>query len=125
MSASRLVTEELQQSPTPSPPRPVIRVAGVGLLLSLAGTALMVWATLRLRDYNHGGVVSTVIGAVFVLATLYPFWPAVRSFAAARERTTLMRADQLVPARRAAAAGREEAQIAIGYAVAAILVALV
>ena len=40
-----------------------------------------------------------------------------------RRRAALLRDDQLVPARRAAAAGREEAHIAMGYAVAAMIVA--
>jgi polar amino acid transport system permease protein len=60
---------------------------------------------------------------LLVLASLYPLWPSLQSFAAARQRAALLRDDQLVLARRAAAAGREEAQIAMGYAGAAIIVA--
>ncbi len=123
MSHSGLVNEETQPAPTPSPPRPVTAIAVAGLVLALVGIALMVLAATRLRDYNHGGIVSTLIGAVLVIASLYPLWPSFQSFAASRQRGTLLGQDQLVLARRAAAAGREEAQIAMGYAAAAIVVA--
>ncbi|MDQ6687251.1 MAG: amino acid ABC transporter permease [Actinomycetota bacterium] len=123
MTASGLVSEELQPSPTPSRPRPVAGIALVGLLLSVVGIALMVIAALRLRDYNNGGIVSTAVGAVLVIGSLFPLLATFRSFAAARERAALLRDEQLVMARRSAAAGREEAQIAMGYAAAAIVVA--
>jgi len=123
MSASGLVNEELQPSPTPSQPRPVVGLAAVGLALSLVGIALTVAAALRLRDYNGNGAVSTIIGAVFVVLSLYPLWPAFRAFAGDRQRSRLLRDGQLVPARRASAAAREEAQIAMGYAAAAMIVA--
>jgi polar amino acid transport system permease protein len=122
MSASGLVREEIQPSPTPTPPRPVAGIAVVGLVVSLVGIALMVAAALRLRDYNGNGPVSTVVGVAFVALSLYPLWPTFLSFAAARERGVLLRDGQLVPARRSSAAGREEAQIAMGYAAAAIIV---
>jgi polar amino acid transport system permease protein len=123
MTITGLVTDELQPTTTPSPPRPVVGVALVGLVLSAAGVALMVLAALRLRDYNHDGTISTSVAAVLVIASLYPLWPTFRSFVAARERAALLRDDQLVAARRASAAGREEAQIAMGYAAAVIIVA--
>ncbi|MDQ6933713.1 MAG: amino acid ABC transporter permease [Actinomycetota bacterium] len=123
MTASGLVSDELQPGPAPSQPRPVARVASVGLLFSVAGILLMIAAAARLRNYNHGGIVSTAVGSLLVIVSLYPLWPTFRSFSAARERASLLRDGQLVPARRAAAAGREEAQIAMGYAAAAIIVA--
>lgn len=123
MTASALVSEDLQPGPTPSQPRRVSGIALSGLLLSVVGIVLMVVAAVRLRDYNNGGIVSTAVGSALVLVSLYPLLPVFRSFAAARERVALLRDDQLVPARRAAAAGREEAQIAMGYAAAAIVVA--
>ncbi|MGH8860618.1 MAG: amino acid ABC transporter permease [Jatrophihabitantaceae bacterium] len=123
MTPSDLVSQELQAAPPPSKPRPVIGVAIVGLLLAAAGVALMVDVMIRLRDYNKGNLAATVVGGVFVLASLYPLWPSLRSFAAARKRATLLRNDQVVEARRSAAAGREEAFIAMGYTAAAIIVA--
>ncbi len=123
MPVPGLVSGDLQASPTPSQPRPVTGVALVGLLLSVIGVALVALGAVRLRDYNSGGPVSTIVGAVLVIVSLYPLWPSFRSFAAGRERAALLRDDQLVLARRSAAAGREEAQIAMGYAVAAIVVA--
>ena len=44
MTATGLVSEELQSAPTPSQPKPVTGVALGGLLLSLVGIALMVLA---------------------------------------------------------------------------------
>lgn len=101
----------------------MVGMAVTGLLLAVVGITLMVLAALRLRDYNDGAVAATVIGAVLVIGSLYPVWPSIQSFAADRKRSALLRDDQLVAARRAAAAGREEAQIAMGYAGAAIIVA--
>ena len=83
----------------------------------------MLLAAKRLRDYNHDNAGSTIVVAVFVLGSLYPLWPTVRAFAAARSRSALLRDSQLVPARRAAAGGREEARIAMGYATAGMIVA--
>jgi polar amino acid transport system permease protein len=123
MTASRLVSDDLQRGPAPSPPRPVTGVAAGALVLTVAGILCMVAAAMRLRDYNNGGIVSTAVAAVFVLLSLYPLWPTAQSFSAARERSALLRDDQLVPARRSAAAGREEAQIAMGFAAAALIVA--
>jgi polar amino acid transport system permease protein len=123
MSHSGLVNAETQAAPTPSPPQPVTGIAVSGLLLALVGIALMVLATTRLRDYNGGGLISTAVGAVLVIGSLYPLWPSFRSFAASRQRGELLQDDQLVLARRAAATGREESQIAMGYAAAAIVVA--
>jgi polar amino acid transport system permease protein len=125
MSASSLVNEELQPPPTPSRPRPIVGLAVFGLAMAVLGIGLMVLAASRLRDYNGGGVVSTGVGAIFVLLSTYALWPSLQSFRASAQRGSLLRGDQLVPARRAAAAGREEAQIAMGYAAAAIIVAAI
>jgi polar amino acid transport system permease protein len=123
MTSSKLVSDDLQPGPAPSRPRPVTAIALTGLLVTVVGIALMVLAMERLRDYNAGGPVSTTVGAVLVLAALYPLWPTYRAFVAARRRNTQLRKDELVLARRSSAAGREEAQIALGYASAAIIVA--
>jgi polar amino acid transport system permease protein len=123
MTTSGLVSDDLQPTPTPSPPRPVVGVAAAGLVLAVVGIALTVLAAAKLRDYNGGGPISTVVGALLVIASLYPLWPTLRSFRATRECAALLRGDQLVAARRASAAGREEGQIAMGYAAAVIIVA--
>jgi len=122
MSHTELVSDELQPSPTPSQPRPVAGLAVVGLLLGVLGIATCVAAAIRLRDYNHNGIVSTVIGVLLVVASLYPLRPALLAFAGDARRSRLLKDDQLVPARRAGAAAREEAQIAMGYAAAAVIV---
>jgi polar amino acid transport system permease protein len=123
MTAAELVNQDLQPSPPPSRPQPVLPIAVVGLAFAAAGVWLMLLAADHLRNYNHGGAVATAIGAVLVVGSLYPLWPSLRSFVGAQRRAALLRADQLVPARRAAAAGREEARIAMGYATAAMIVA--
>jgi len=121
MTSSSLVNEELQPTPTPSQPRPVSGLAAVGLVLAVIGIAMTVTAALRLRDYNDNGVISTILGIIFVVCSLYPLWPTFRAFQHGARRTALLKDDQLVPARRVAAAGREEAQIAMGYAAGVVI----
>jgi polar amino acid transport system permease protein len=125
MTTTGLISEELQPSPTPSQPRPVSGLAGLAIVVSLAGTALLVVAGSWLRNYNGGGPVSTAVAVLLALASLYPWRFIVLAFAADRRRSALLADDQLVEARRVSAAGREEASIAMGYAAAGILVALV
>jgi polar amino acid transport system permease protein len=84
---------------------------------------MMVAAAIRLRDYNGNGVVSTIVGVVLVVLSLYPLLPTFKALVGDRERAKLLGEDQLVPARRASAKAREEAQIAMGYAAAATIVA--
>lgn len=122
-TASKLVTQELQQSPPPSKPRSVAVIVVIGLTFAVGGVLLMLLAAERLRDYNHGAPVATGISAVLIAGSLYPLWPSLRSFLAARRRGSLLNNGHLVPARRATAAAREEAQIAMGYATAAMIVA--
>jgi polar amino acid transport system permease protein len=123
MSASILVNEELQPGPVPSPPRPVTGLAAVGMVLAVLSTALMVKAAMMLRSFNHDGWVSTTVGIVLIVLSLYAWVPAFRAFAGARRRATLLGNDELVPARRVAARGREEALIAMGWAAANVIVA--
>jgi polar amino acid transport system permease protein len=123
MSASSLVNEELQPTPSPSPPRSVYRLAVVALVLAVAVTAVMVKAALMLRDYNNGGWVSTTVGVVLVVLSLYAWVPCARAFVAGRERGALLAKGELVPSRRVAARGREEANISMGYAAAGLIVA--
>lgn len=123
MTALELVNQEPQPSPPPSKPPPVIVIAVVGAVFAVVGVLLMLLAAQRLRHYNHDDAAATAIGAVFVVGSLYPLWPSLISFAAARRRAALLGDGQLVPARRTAAAGREEARIAMGYATAAMIVA--
>ena len=123
MSTRGLVTEEVQAGPTPSQPSPVRGLAVGGLVLAVVGLVLMVLAALRLRAYNGGGIVSTVVGVVLVVGSLYPLWPSTRSFGHGRQRNAQLDQGDVVAARRVAAAGREEAQIALGYAGAAVIVA--
>jgi polar amino acid transport system permease protein len=125
MSASILVNEELQSSPTPSPPKAVTGLAVVGLAMAVVGTVAMLAAARALRDYNNDGVVSTAIGAVLVAGSLVAWWPALRAFPAARERASLLRQDQLVAARRVSARGREDALVSMGYAAAVLVIAVI
>ena len=120
-----LVSEELQPSPTPAPPRPVAGLAGLAVVTTLAGTLLMLLAGQWLRNYNGGGPVSTAVMAVLVLASLYPWRFIVLSFGASRRRAGLLAQDELVAARRVSARGREDALIAMGYSAAAIIVAII
>jgi polar amino acid transport system permease protein len=123
MSSTGLVNEEIQPSPAPSQPRPVTGLAVVGLALAVIGIAMTVGVALRLRDYNGNGIISTLIGVVFVVISLYPLWPAYKAFGHGAQRAKLLADNQLVAARRVAAAGREEAQIAMGYAAGVVILA--
>jgi polar amino acid transport system permease protein len=125
MSASSLVSEELQPSPPPSPPQPVTPLAAGGLALAVLATVLMLVAVQRLRDYNDGGVVSTVVGVVLVVGSLVAWLPAIRAFPAARQRASLLREENLVAARRIAAKGREDALVSMGFAASVIIIAAV
>jgi polar amino acid transport system permease protein len=124
MSASILVNEELQPGPAPSPPRSVTPLATIGLVIAILATALMVKAATMLRHYNHNGWVSTTVGIVLVVVSLYAWVPSIRAFGAARKRSALLAKGELVPARRMAAAGREEALISMGWATANVIVAM-
>ncbi|MEO8749285.1 MAG: amino acid ABC transporter permease [Allobranchiibius sp.] len=75
----------------------------------------------KLREFNHGGIKSTIFAIVFIVLALYPFLPTVKAFGANAQRSSLLRDKKLVSARRAAAGGREEAFIGIGYAAAALI----
>jgi polar amino acid transport system permease protein len=125
MSSTGLVTEDLQPSPVPSPPRRVTGLAIIAIVVALLGTALMLLAGSWLRNYNHDNAASTIVAAVLVVASLYPWRFIISAFAADRRRSAMLAGDRLVEARRVAASGREEALIAMGYAAAAIVVACV
>jgi polar amino acid transport system permease protein len=95
-----------------------------GLVSAVVISLVMVKAALMLRHFNHDGPISTAVGVILVVLTLYAWYPAVKALGAGRERASLLSQDQLVPARRVAARGREDAFIAMGYAAAGLIVAL-
>lgn len=120
---SKLFNQEIVPSAEPSRPRPVTSQAVLGAVLAAIGIALMVVAVLELRNFNDGSVIFTIVAVVLVLLSLYPLWPTQKAFSGAKDCARLLRDDELVEARRASAAGRENAQIAMGFAAAAIIVA--
>ena len=123
MSTSSLVNEELQPPPTPSQPRGVAGLGVASVIGSVIATLVMTYAGKLLRDYNHGGPVSTTVMAVLVLLSLVAWIPALLSFGYAQRRAKLLGDDKIVEARRVAARGRELALIGAGYAVAVLVVA--
>ncbi len=123
MSASVLVSEELQPTPTPSQPKGVAGLGVVSVVCAVIGTLVMAYAGSLLRDYNHNGTTATIIAAVLVIGSLASWVPAFRSFGYARERSKLLGEENLVGARRTAARGRELALIGMGYAVTVLVVA--
>ena len=122
-SGSKLFNQEVVPSAEPSQPRPVTPQAVLGGALSIIGIALMVVAVLELRNFNDGSALFTVIAVVLVLLSLYPLWPTQKAFSGAKDCAGLLRDDDLVEARRASAGGRENAQIAMGFAAAGIIIA--
>jgi polar amino acid transport system permease protein len=124
MTSSGLVNEELQPAPSPSPPRPVSTLAVIAVCLTVVGTLLMGLVGKWLRDYNGGGPVSTIAAVLLGLATLYPWRHILVAFGDDRRRGELVAEQRVVDARRISAHGREEASIAMGYAVAGIILSL-
>lgn len=122
MSTHSLVRDDVQSAPEPSPPQKVANLAIIALIVDIVGIALVLYGAKLLRDYNDGNVLSTVVGVILVLAALYPLWPTIQGFLGASKRAKLLGDKQLVAARRAAARGREDASIGLGYGVAAIIV---
>jgi polar amino acid transport system permease protein len=123
MTASSLVNEELQPTPTPSQPKGVAGLGVAALVCALVATVATLYAGKLLRDYNHNGPVSTTVAVVLVVISLVPWLPAIRSFGYARQRSKLLGESNLVGARRIAAGGRELALIGMGYAAAMLVVA--
>src|SRR4051812_43591559 len=122
MSTSSLVSEELPP-PTPTQPRGVAALVAVSAACSVLATLLMTYAGTLLRDYNHGGAVSTTVMVILVALSVAAWIPALLSFGYAQRRAKLLGDDKLVEARRVAARGRELALIGMGYAVAVLVVA--
>ncbi|MDQ2851492.1 MAG: amino acid ABC transporter permease [Actinomycetota bacterium] len=121
MSTTNLIRDDTQPAPTPSAPQPVLPLAVIALVASAVGVAITAFVGITLRDFNHGGIKSTIIAVLIVVLALYPFVPTFKSFAANTKRSSLLGEKKLVPARRAAAGGREEAFIGIGYAAAVLI----
>lgn len=120
-----LITETLQLAPPKHPPRPVIQLAVAGAVAAIVGAALMVWASAQLIAYDQNSWLATTAAVLLVAASTYPLLPAARAFRESRRRSKFVQADDMVLARRAAAEGREEAQIALGWAAAAAIVAAI
>ncbi|GGB29968.1 hypothetical protein GCM10011492_20460 [Flexivirga endophytica] len=123
MSTHSLVRDDVQQAPEPSAPAKVTGVAGIALIVDLIAIALMLYSVKLLRDYNHGNTASTIVGVILLLASLGPLWPTFQGFLGAGKRAKLLGDKQLVAARRAAARGREDTAIGIGYGAAVLIVA--
>jgi hypothetical protein len=70
MSTPDLVEVETLPAPPPSQPQRVTGVAVTALVVDVVGIALMVFAGLLLRDYNHGGIFSTIVAIILVLGSL-------------------------------------------------------
>jgi polar amino acid transport system permease protein len=122
MSSTGLVSDELQPSPEPAPPPGVTRQATIALALTAVATAGAVYEGSLVRSYNHNSAFSTIAAVVIVLASGLAWWACVKAIGAIRARSTLMAQDKIVDARRRAARGREDAQIAMGYAAAGLVV---
>lgn len=114
-----------QASPRRRPPRPVTRLAVAAGVLALIGVGSMAMAGMALRDYNHSGPISTSVAVVLVLIGVAPIALSLRAVPSARARSRLLRDHQVVLARRAAAKGRDQAQLAAGYAAGVIILAAI
>lgn len=109
----------------PAPPMPVTRLAVGSTVVVLAVGA--VCAAVAVAVGNALGAARpgwvTVLLAVAGLASFGPAWPALSALRLARRSAVAARDGDIVLARRHAAAGRESAWTAIGYSLAALIVA--
>jgi polar amino acid transport system permease protein len=108
-----------------SPPPGVLRLAVTAVVVSVLAGVLGTIALLGLRSML--GDPSPVVVALLVLvgaASWLPVVPALRSLAEARRRTTAVQAGETIRARHTAALGQEHARTALGYALAALVVAV-
>lgn len=106
----------------PTPPAPVLPVGVVALVLTVvAGAALTRVVVSLLALIGHPPVPVTVLAWVVVALAWLPTVPAAQALGQARHRAGSVAAGDLVRARRAAAAGREDAATALGYALAVLI----
>jgi polar amino acid transport system permease protein len=122
MTATGLVTDELQPSPEPAPPPEVTRQATIAVALTAVATLGAIYEGSLIRSYNDNSAASTIAVVLIVLASGLAWWPCYRSIRAIPARASLIRNEKVVEARRLAARGREDAQIAMGYAAAGLVV---
>jgi polar amino acid transport system permease protein len=122
MSSTGLVSDELQPSPDPNPPPEVSKVAAAAAVLTAVATAGAVYEGSLIRTYNHSSAPSTIAAVIIVLSSALAWWPCAKALRAIPARSSLLADDKVVEARRLAARGREDAQIAIGYAAAGLVV---
>ncbi len=122
MTSSGLVTDELQPSPEPAPPPQVSRLAAIATVVSAVATAGAIYEGTLVRSYNDNSAFSSIAAVVIVLSSALAWWPCLRAIRAIGARASLAKDEKVVEARRLAARGREDAQIAIGYAAAGLVV---
>jgi polar amino acid transport system permease protein len=122
MTSTGLVTDELQPSPEPAPPPGVTQPATIAVVLTIVATLGAIYEGSLIRSYNNGSAVSTIAAVVIVLASGLAWWSCFKALRAIPARASLIADEKVVEARRLAARGREDAQIAMGYAVAGLVV---
>ena len=124
MSGTSLGTDSaLRTLPVTPPPRVLpLALIALGTAVVTGMTCLYSLASLHEMLDNPSVVVTCVVIAVGA-ATWLPVVPALGGLRAARTRTRLIGADDVVAARHVAALGRESAATALGYAVTALILA--
>ena len=124
MSGTRLATEGVPRSVPVTPPPKVLPLALTAFcFVAVTGlTCLYSLASLHEMLDDPSTVVTCVLVVVGV-ATWLPVVPALASLRGARTRARLVGADDIVAARHTAALAREAAATALGYAVAALILA--
>jgi polar amino acid transport system permease protein len=111
--------------PPASAPLPVVPLALTALAASLVGGGATTAAVFGLRDLigPHASALALVVLTALGLAAWVPVWPACSALLAGRRRAALVNEGDVVHARHTAAMGRESARTAMGYALAALVVA--
>ena len=110
----------------PSPPPAVLRLGVLAVVCAVAAGLASSASLLSLRSMlgAEATLTVTVLLVAVGLAAWVPLAPAVRSLLEARRRGEALRRGEIVSARRTAARGLDHARTALGYALAALVLAL-
>jgi len=113
-----------RSGPPATPPAAVMPLAVLGLAVAVVAAACAALALASLRGLSaHPSALLTAVIALAAIACCLPIIPAVRAFGINGRRTRALAAGELARARQAAAAGREQANVAMGWSLSVILLA--
>ncbi|GAB3853677.1 hypothetical protein GCM10028801_06720 [Nocardioides maradonensis] len=123
MGVQALELPDARVEPGASRPAPVFPLAATAVVITVVAAVGAHLAVSAVADLGRRTAVTTTLVWVLSAVALLPLGSALRAIARGRTRATLLAAGDLVGARREAAAGRESAAVANGWALAVVIVA--